>query len=399
MLNLQKEKKYLLACSFGPDSMALFYMLKNEGYNFDVAHVNYHYRNESNFEENQLRQYCENNHINIYVYDNKKNPKGNLENEARNIRYNYFLDLYRANHYDALLVAHNEDDHIETYIMQKKTGIYVKYYGIKDISYYQEMQIIRPLLNYSKQYLLSYCNDNNIPYSIDSSNLDTSYLRNKIRIEIVSKYSNEERMTILKEIKEENIRLNELISGINFTKSNDVNYLKSLDEDSLNYVLQYLINQIGIYHLSKKNVVEIKKIINSSKPNVTLCYRDYYLKKEYDKIYFSKDDEVVSYSYVIDCPKIIDTPYFYLDFTGDTSSRNVKNDDYPLTIRNALKKDQIMINDYKVEVRRLFIDWKMPLSIRKRWPVIVNKNNEVIYIPRYQKDFVVTPTTNFYVKY
>ena len=51
MLNLDKNKKYLLACSYGPDSMALFSMLLEEGYRFEVAHVNYHFRNESNLEE------------------------------------------------------------------------------------------------------------------------------------------------------------------------------------------------------------------------------------------------------------------------------------------------------------------------------------------------------------
>ena len=54
MLSLDKNQKYLLACSHGPDSMALFYMLKEEGYNFAVAHVNYHLREESNLEQQQL---------------------------------------------------------------------------------------------------------------------------------------------------------------------------------------------------------------------------------------------------------------------------------------------------------------------------------------------------------
>jgi tRNA(Ile)-lysidine synthase len=58
MLNLNKNQKYLLACSHGPDSMALFYMLKEEGYNFAVAHVNYHLREESNLEQQQLEDYC-----------------------------------------------------------------------------------------------------------------------------------------------------------------------------------------------------------------------------------------------------------------------------------------------------------------------------------------------------
>ena len=47
MLNLDKNKKYLLACSFGPDSMALCEMLRQEKCNFSIAHVNYHLREES----------------------------------------------------------------------------------------------------------------------------------------------------------------------------------------------------------------------------------------------------------------------------------------------------------------------------------------------------------------
>ena len=38
-------------------------------------------------------------------------------------RYHFFSDLYKKNNYDAVLVAHNEDDHLETYLLQKKQQI------------------------------------------------------------------------------------------------------------------------------------------------------------------------------------------------------------------------------------------------------------------------------------
>ena len=69
MLNLEKNKKYLLACSFGPDSMALFDMLLKEGYKFSVAHVNYHLREEADEEESKLRDFCFDHNIGIYVKD------------------------------------------------------------------------------------------------------------------------------------------------------------------------------------------------------------------------------------------------------------------------------------------------------------------------------------------
>ena len=399
MLNLDKNHKYLLACSFGPDSMALFFMLLNEGYKFDVAHINYHFRNESNEEEKQLRQFCKNNHIDIYVYNNEEEVTKNLEAKAREIRYNFFYSLFANNHYDSLLVAHHKDDLLETYLMQKRKGIYVKYYGIKEISYWKEMKIIRPLLGYYKDELLDICNKNNIPYAIDQSNFDTSILRNDIRHNVVNKMNKEERDNLLKNIDEENRNIDDILSSLNNNNIHDVNYLKTLDDTALIYAIHNLLEEIGFYRISNKNVMEIKKIIHSFKANVTLKYKSYQFVKAYDEVHFSLISKEDSFSYVINEPQELDTPYFYLNFLGDTSNRHVSKDDYPLHIVNASKDMEVIINGYKVSVRRLFIDWKMPQYLRKRWPIILDKNHKPIYIPRYQKDFIIAKDLNFYVKY
>ena len=104
------------------------------------------------------------------------------------------------------------------------------------------------------------------------------------------------------------------------------------------------------------------------------------------------------FSFKIDGPSTLDTEYFYLDFTGDTSNRNVSKDDYPITVRNAKPNDVYIIKGYEKQLRRLFIDWKVPVPLRKRWPIIINKNGTIIYVPRYQKDFKKEDNCNFYVK-
>ena len=65
MKSLSKKAKYIVACSYGPDSMALLNMLIEEKYNVVVAHVNYHKRDASNFEEESLRKFCANKNIEI----------------------------------------------------------------------------------------------------------------------------------------------------------------------------------------------------------------------------------------------------------------------------------------------------------------------------------------------
>jgi tRNA(Ile)-lysidine synthase len=62
-LNLDHNANYLLACSFGPDSMALFNMLLTEKYNFSVAFVNYKTRSNSDYEEEELEKICLKNNI------------------------------------------------------------------------------------------------------------------------------------------------------------------------------------------------------------------------------------------------------------------------------------------------------------------------------------------------
>ena len=94
MLNLDKNKKYLLACSYGPDSMALFGMLINENINFEVAHVNYHLRKESDDEEKGLREFCKHHSIVIHTKDVTQSIRNNVEAKCREIRYSFFHDVY-----------------------------------------------------------------------------------------------------------------------------------------------------------------------------------------------------------------------------------------------------------------------------------------------------------------
>ena len=400
MLNLDKNLKYLLACSHGPDSMALFYMLKEEGYKFAVAHVNYHLREESNSEQQQLEAYCEKTGIQLFVKDvDEYLGNNNLEEKCRVIRYSFFKELVDKNGFDAVLIAHNQDDLIETYLMQKRRQNLVQFFGIKEKPIIFDVKIIRPLLSYSKQELLMFCDLNKVEYSIDKTNLEDVFLRNKIRHQIVEKMSKDDRQKILKEIDEENAKLaiiNEKISQIKSDKREEYNRLT--DEEFLYALVNKGREVKPNFTMSRKQGLEIRKIFKSDKANVSVNVDDLTLVKSYDSFQFVKQNVEVNFSYKITEPTVLNTEYFYLDFTSDTSNRNVSKNDYPLEIRNAKPNDVYLIKGYEKQLRRLFIDWKVPVTLRKRWPVIVNKDGTIIYVPRYQKDFKKEDNCNFYVK-
>ena len=399
MLNLDHQKKYLLACSYGPDSMALFYLLLKEKYDFDVAHVNYHLRPESDEETKGLKEFCDKYNKRLFVLDVKQEINRNIEAKCREIRYKFFADLSQQNKYDAVLVAHNQDDHIETYLLQKKRKNLPLFYGINEFTFINGTLILRPLLDFSKQQLIDICNNNDVPYSIDSTNLEQSFERNKIRLNIVSKLSLDERKEYLDQIRIENQLLNNLLENVK-NVGNHIDSILALNDIEFCYFLNINLQSIGCFKpITYKQSFEVRKMLQSKKANILLNITPkFYIEKNYDLLLFKSCSSFNGYSFVLNQPMQIDNEFFFLDFTKDSSNRNVKLIDYPLTIRTAKSGDTYKIKNYNVKVNRLFIDWKMPMSLRKRWPIIVNKDGVIIYIPRYQKDFVPDDSSNFYVK-
>ena len=399
-LNLDKNHKYLLACSYGPDSMALFHMLKSEGYEFEAAIVNYRLREESDQEMEDFISYCKAQNI-VYhkLVVGGFEKKNNLEAKCRTIRYKFFAELKEDYIFDEVLVAHNQDDLIETYLLQKKRKNQLFFYGIKESTVINRVRIRRPLLSISKADLLKYCEENNVPFAIDKTNLENDFERNKIRHEIVEKMSKEEREETIKQIQYRNFLIETKLDYLSKLDLEDAEQLETLDIEEFIYAINLLVKRVDeAASISKKQCLEILKAIESDKSNVEIkLTRGLIFEKSYGRVSIYKDKKC-DYSYRIDSPIELDTEYFYLNFLGDSSNRNVTPSDYPLTIRNAKANDTYVIKDYRVKVNRLFIDWKMPPHLRKRWPVILNKENKIIYIPRYQKSFVVLNNTNFYVK-
>ena len=306
-LNLDKNKKYLLACSYGPDSMALFSLLLNQGYDFVVAHVNYHARSTSDEEQKGLESYCLKKDIPFEVLDFRTSIKRNFEETAREIRYDFFKELYEKHHVDYLLTGHQLDDHIETYYLQKQRKNLVNYYGIKSATTIKGMKVLRPLLNFEKKALQAYCDDNNIPYAIDQSNLQPIYERNKIRIDIVSKMTLEEKISVSKEIDDKNKELKRLLNKISKVP-NDILSLKGLSNIKFAYYLFRQIRRINPnYEATYKFSLEVRKILDSNKPNVQINLKcGVVIEKEYDNLLIYKKGEFKGFDYLIinKCPFI-----------------------------------------------------------------------------------------------
>ncbi len=181
-----QQKTYLLAVSGGVDSMVLAYLFQASGFNFQIAHINYHLRNEdSNLDQKLVSKFCERYKIPFHLYEvseNDKKPENSIQNWARELRYQFFRKIQKEKNLEYLVTAHHLNDQLETFIINLSKASGIK--GLSGIPA-NENNIIRPLLNFSKHEIYEFAKDNDIEFREDKSNQKTDYLRNKVRHNIV----------------------------------------------------------------------------------------------------------------------------------------------------------------------------------------------------------------------
>jgi len=176
-----KNKKNLLAFSAGVDSSALFFLLFENNIRFDIAIVNYGTRKESDEEEVHAKALAKEHQLFCHSI---KAPKfdTHFEQKAREFRYEFFESLITIEGYDTLVTAHQLNDQLEWLLMRLTKGAGLsELIGLEETSTRENYTLVRPLLSYSKEDLLSYLEENNYPFFIDESNTDNRYERNLYR--------------------------------------------------------------------------------------------------------------------------------------------------------------------------------------------------------------------------
>lgn len=380
-LNLDSSKKYVIACSFGPDSMALLDAAIKENLNIVVAHVNYRKRDVSQFEQDSLTAYCNERNIPIYVLDLKgEKVVGNFQDWARKKRYKFFKDVADKVEAYAVLVAHQEDDLIETYLMQKNRGNLAKNPGICGEIDINGAKIIRPLLSFSKAFLVEYDRKNNVPFSVDESNLKDEYTRNKIRHSIVEKLTPEERREIVLEIK----------SGTNMTFSYRGKFKKeefiNLAYEEIVFDLDYLMKKTNSHRdISRKFVEEIKKAFKKKTNHQVKITEEIMLELDYGEVVFVNIKKLDNYQFSFE--GTFKNLFLDIDFSNGAEDRGIDQKLTKFIVKNCNKNEKYIIKNYSSEIRRLFIDWKMPLYLREVWPGIYDEEGNLLYVPRYRENF------------
>lgn len=383
--NVENDKIYIVGVSGGPDSMALLDLCYREGKQVVVAHVNYQKRESAYRDENIVKEYCLERKIPFQILRQEKACVGNFQAFAREERYQFYKQLMEEYHGEAVLLAHHLDDHLETYLMQKQRHSKGCYHGIQEEVVLYGCRILRPLMAYTKQDLLAYCIEKQVPYGFDESNFSNDYTRNKIRhyyIDCMSRAEKEQlAMSIALENKKDAQKKRAYLAFLR-QWNHRVATLQTLDQEDQKACLRLWIDQTTGCHLSDKLVDEIVSQLMVDKNLKMDIQKRYWLEKEYGILHLSKQEKC-DYSYVINQIEEFDTPYFSVCKKGSsTQAVTLKKEDFPLVIRNAKKGDEIKLRFGTKKLNRWFIDRKIPSWQRRIWPVVENSSHQIILVPQ-----------------
>lgn len=270
-----KSSKNLLAFSAGVDSTALFFLLLNSNIPFDIAIVDYNIREQSKEEVAHAKNLAKKFNKKIYIKDIFLENLSNFEKQARDARYNFFEEIIKKNSYDFLITAHQLNDKFEWFLMQLSKGAgLIELLGMSEIEDKEFYKIYRPLLNFSKDELISYLENKNIKYFVDESNIDEKYKRNYFR----NSFSN----SFLKEFKEGvKSSFNFLHSDLNslnidfypIKKIEELEIFKNQNDNNLNLrVIDKSLKKRGILlsSLQREEIIKQKELTIAHKINIAI---------------------------------------------------------------------------------------------------------------------------------
>lgn len=179
---------YIVALSGGADSVALLLLLDEMCYKVHAIHCNFHLRGE---ESDRDERFCEDLclkknipfhriHFDTLMY--AETHKMSVEMAARELRYRYFEQLRKDIGAEGICVAHHQDDTVETVLLNLVRGT-----GLRGLTGIQPRNgaILRPLLCVARTEIEAYLATKQQDYVTDSTNLETDFVRNKIRLQVV----------------------------------------------------------------------------------------------------------------------------------------------------------------------------------------------------------------------
>ena len=231
--------KYVVAVSGGVDSVVLLDMLRQlPDVKLIVAHFDHGIREDSTEDRRFVQQLARKHNVPFTFAEGKLGP-GASEEQARRARYEFLQHVRNAAGAHAIVMAHHQDDAIETAIINLLRGT-----GRRGLSSLRERDgLARPLLHATKRQLRAYALARKLEWREDSTNQDLTYLRNYVRHKLLPRFTIAQRKQLI-----------ELITTIAETN-------RQLDSQLVNYLhvqpTKGVLNRKTFVHLPHAVALEV----------------------------------------------------------------------------------------------------------------------------------------------
>lgn len=430
-VNNISDSTVLIGVSGGPDSLALLHLFMRFQTAYQIkliaVHVDHMFRGAQSEEEMEfVMNYCHSNGIvceairmNVPEFA-EKHPKMSAQMAARECRYSFFSKVMAKYEASFLALGHHGDDQVETILMRMvRGGLGASLAGIPEIRQFHGGKIIRPLLSFTKEEIIQYCNDHQLTPRYDPSNEKLAYTRNRFR------------KLVLPFLKAENPKVHERFHFFSKTFSEDEQFLQELTQEKLNTVLKrkekneielniemfktlpmplqrraiqlilnYLYEDIPS-SLSSIHIESLQSLLSQKHPSGSLDYPDgLKVIKSYQSCLFTFEQNTgQSYEKQVAVPSSILLPNGYMitceiadRCPAGLSGNNVfvmphSSVNMPLLIRTRKQGDKIKLKGMNgtKKVKDIFIDAKVPINKRNSWPVLEDGCGNILWLPGLKK--------------
>jgi len=371
---LPSFKKMVVGLSGGMDSVALTHILKSLGYEVIVAHLNHQLRGEEADRDEAFVVELAKKWKLPYVCKKAVIPEEkNIENSARHLRYSFLEAEREAYKADYVAVGHHFDDQMETIIMHQKRGSGLR--GRRGMRVLKG-KVLRPFIEIPRREIAEYVAKHKLDYVLDSSNLDISLERNKLREELMPELRKisgfEDRMREIS--KEAALKLDSMevekkfwrgkyIVGDRFNRI----AFSELDTDMKVEILLDILGQEDVYRSTLDRLISF---VSSGKTGKEIKIKALTFVIEYDTVRWQleKPQKLTK--------KPIDGKAKWGNYTIKVS--NIK----PLYVRSWKAGDRFQPAGMKgtKKLQDFFVDAKVPKYSRKQIPIIVDDQDAIICI-------------------
>ncbi|MEI8072745.1 MAG: tRNA lysidine(34) synthetase TilS [Candidatus Saccharibacteria bacterium] len=418
------KSKLLVAVSGGVDSVSLMHLLSQlkdfYGWNISIVHFDHKARPDSNLDAELVAQLAENYDFKYYL--GKNYQKGRSEADLRKARYDFMLGLLDDINYDYLMTAHHADDRIETAIFNTIRGS--DRHGVTSLAPVRG-KIIRPMLPFSKAEIITYAELQDLPYRNDSTNSDINFSRNFVRNILVPQGSMLYRnfhhnfITRLNELSELNLKidhkLDDILSEISHESGPEAVELdkvifRGFSEAVATNILVYIMRKLkpGLA-ASRSTILRSERFLKTAQSGSSMHLKGgLHLEVGYDTLKVTcqpyiegSNDDMMTHPLRINRP--FENKVFDIRQVGAESSHGaVGLKPQKLYVRYRQPGDRIRPVGMRgtKKLQDIFVDKKISKDKRDFWPVVVNQENDILWLPglAVNRDFVSDGEETIYLK-